>query len=244
MKKKLSIILSFILLLCACVTLCACNEKIDSFRIKAEVWYENYGTSYGSGIYEEGSEVTITATPKNGSTFLAWTKNSVVVSYDAIFKFESNNANSGTYIAIFTYPQMDRVSVLDATYINTTYFEEKERPQIETTINVGEDYEHLYLYETISADNVTTKNDIVFSLDANKKIYVEAILKYTYTTIIDGESTENSQTVKTYFEIQLELNNNILESTICHLNALDGMVGDATLKLSFELFNVEQEVEE
>ena len=85
MKKKLSIILSFILLLCACVTFCACDEKKDSFRVKAEVWYENYGTSYGSGVYEEGNEITITATPKNGSTFLAWIKNSVVVSYDAVY---------------------------------------------------------------------------------------------------------------------------------------------------------------
>ena len=118
------------------------------------------------------------------------------------------------------------------------------KAEIETIINIGEDYEHFNLYETISADNVTTKNNIIFSLDANKKIYVEVILNYTYTTIIEGEATQNTQSVKTYLEVQLDLNNNILESDEYKLKALDGMVGEATLKLTFDTFKVEQEVEE
>ena len=57
------------------------------------------GTASGGGEYEQGSSVTLTATPANGYRFIAWTENDEQISTDENFKFIADHDR--TLVAIF-----------------------------------------------------------------------------------------------------------------------------------------------
>ena len=59
------------------------------------------GEVSGGGIYQEGTECTLTATSNTGYTFMNWTENGEIVSTDATYVFFVN-ANR-TLVANFTY---------------------------------------------------------------------------------------------------------------------------------------------
>ena len=84
MKKYLKFVLCTILVAFVCPLLLACNEKPQSYSVNVNVWYSNYGFASGSDTYEEGEECSIVATPKNNSSFMAWMKENVIVSYESI----------------------------------------------------------------------------------------------------------------------------------------------------------------
>ena len=55
----------------------------------------------GAGRFEEGSNVTITATPNAGYSFTGWTKNGNAVSSSASYSFTLTEATAGAYVANF-----------------------------------------------------------------------------------------------------------------------------------------------
>ena len=57
------------------------------------------GTVTGGGVYEEGTEVTITAIPLNESMFVNWTENDIVVSEELTFTFTVTSDR--TFVAHF-----------------------------------------------------------------------------------------------------------------------------------------------
>lgn len=58
------------------------------------------GTASGGGEYEQGSSVTLTATPENGYRFIAWTENDEQISTDETFTFTADRDR--TLVAKFT----------------------------------------------------------------------------------------------------------------------------------------------
>ncbi|TSD67613.1 DUF3494 domain-containing protein [Inquilinus sp. KBS0705] len=60
------------------------------------------GVSTGAGLFAQGSDVTVTATPNTGYTFTNWTKNKVIVSTssDYLFKMAGNAALVANYAAV------------------------------------------------------------------------------------------------------------------------------------------------
>ena len=57
------------------------------------------GTASGGGEYEQGSSVTLTATPENGYRFIAWTENDEQISTDENYTFIADHDR--TLVAIF-----------------------------------------------------------------------------------------------------------------------------------------------
>lgn len=57
------------------------------------------GTASGGGEYEQGSSVTLTATPENGYRFIAWTENDEQISTDENYTFIADHDR--TIVAIF-----------------------------------------------------------------------------------------------------------------------------------------------
>ena len=66
------------------------------YTISAGVDPMNGGTVTGAGSYEEGSTVTLTATPKNGYRFVNWTENGEVVSTETTYSFTAEGDRSLT----------------------------------------------------------------------------------------------------------------------------------------------------
>lgn len=62
----------------------------------------NGGTTSGGGIYNAGSNITLTAAPTAGSTFINWTENGNVVSTSASYSFIVNSNRN--LVANFTAP--------------------------------------------------------------------------------------------------------------------------------------------
>lgn len=58
------------------------------------------GTASGGGEYEQGSSVTLTATPENGYRFIAWTENDEQISTDENYTFIADHGR--TIVAKFT----------------------------------------------------------------------------------------------------------------------------------------------
>ena len=60
----------------------------------------NAGTVTGAGIYDPGTQCTLTATANEGYTFINWTKNGTIVSSNASYSFTVTNV--ATYVANFS----------------------------------------------------------------------------------------------------------------------------------------------
>src|SRR6056297_1411369 len=89
LKSKLIILLVISLLLSSCTA----NTNIkDNPKAIVEIEYNSdYGTVSGSGEYEIGEEVELTATPKDGCKFVGWMENGKKISSDENFEITVRN---------------------------------------------------------------------------------------------------------------------------------------------------------
>lgn len=240
MKNKKSIILALMLLFTMCFSMFGCGPKPDRYNIVTNVWYSNYGTSYGGGTYDEGSTVTISALPKQDSQFMAWMKDNVIVSYDQEYSFEINSETTGTYTAIFNCPELElitlkRISFLDMYDEGSISF---------TTLNVdfyiGGSYKNLKQFFSTEITNKTEFDitDITFALNARNKIPAKVVLTYTTKTVIDGEETEIKLIQETLFKFEIDLNAETLVSDLCNLRLPSGILGEANVQFLFETLTV------
>lgn len=92
MKKKLSILLLSIFVI-PLVALFGCDEVL-SYPVYVYSSSTIYGSVAGTGTYDDGSTVTLTANAKQGSHFICWIyENSKQISNDATYKI-NNTLNS------------------------------------------------------------------------------------------------------------------------------------------------------
>lgn len=115
-KKLLSLILCF-LVGASTFLFSACDDDSSYHSILATSSNAiNCGDAVGSGNYKTNSMVVLTATPKNDNTFLAWTKNDLVVSSDAEYSFIASASTAGKYIALFSTSTFDYVLLNGVSY--------------------------------------------------------------------------------------------------------------------------------
>ena len=232
MKKRFGVFSLVAIILCSCFMFFGCGKEPNKYNVRATVWYANYGSVEGSGTYEEDSTCTLVASPKQNSTFLAWMKDNLVVSYDKEYSFKVSNETSGNYVAIFTLPSLDLVTPksvgFKTTLSNITSY------NLELKVGSSYDYLHILYSGAVTNEGQYGFPNIVLALPVNNKIICEANLTLAYSTEIEGEQTETSTTTKTYFELQLEE----LSSGELELRVPTGFVGDSKITLLFENFNV------
>lgn len=115
MRKKLSILLLAILIIPA-FALLGCGNA-TKYEITATRSDSTLGTVEGAGTFVDGSEVSLTATAKSTSAFVAWVFNGKILSQDNTYKitdtkngevvltstlkFNSNSSTQGNYTAVF-----------------------------------------------------------------------------------------------------------------------------------------------
>lgn len=245
MKKKTSILLSFIMLMCSVLVLSACQKIPEKYNVYVNVWYSNYGMAdivEDRNTFDEDTDCTITATPKQNSTFIAWIHENVVVSYESTYSFKVNNETSGTYTAIFTYPEPEFVTP-KFIYLQEEYTGDVIISSASLSLKMGSSYHllHEVFNDSIMESDNFSLTEPVLAFNSNNTIYCEANLTYTFDTIIDEEITPVDRTAQTYFEINLT---ELLSSTYS-LNLPDGISGNLEISLEFEeLVSITEEPED
>ena len=63
------------------------NFELLTYEVTVSVNEENFGVVTGSGTYNHGEEVSLTATPNEGYKFVNWTENDTIVSEEAEYTF-------------------------------------------------------------------------------------------------------------------------------------------------------------
>ncbi|MDB5111351.1 MAG: cell wall/surface repeat protein [Mucilaginibacter sp.] len=124
------------------------------------------GTTTGSGAYNAGSSVTVTATPNNTYTFGSWTENGNVVSTSASYTFPITV--SRTLVANFIL----NTYTLNVTAVNGAVAKNPNQPtynngttvQLTATANPG------YTFTSWSGDATGSVNPLTVTMDANKNI--------------------------------------------------------------------------
>lgn len=237
MKRKLSFVFASLMLCFVIITFFGCTKTPDKYNVNVNVWHSNYGYAYGEGTFDEGTEVTITAMPKQDSEFLAWMKENVIMSYESEYTFEINNESSGTYTAIFTCPQLELVNLKQIIF-SDTYESTDNFSTIDVNFSIGSSFRTLSEAYSTTIEDVTEFDitEIAFAFDCTEKIMVRVNLVYTLNTVIDEEETIIQSEAETLIEI--ELIENVFESEEFSLNLPSGINGTATAKFVFEAFSV------
>ncbi len=80
------------------------NFELLTYEVTVSVNEENFGTVTGSGTYNHGEEVTLTATANEGYKFVNWTENDTIVSEEAEYTFVmKGNRNLVANFELLTY---------------------------------------------------------------------------------------------------------------------------------------------
>lgn len=152
---------------------------------------EDWGTVTGGGQYQEGSSVTVTATPNEGYQFTAWQENGKQVSTDATYTFQVSGDRA--LVAVFA-----KASKLPEGYTEIQYLQSnKDISWIETNVKPTLDTKISVDIETLDAPT-TTNQYIVRSLGSIKSgstTYYYGFSIYWKTTAGTYASISNATSV-------------------------------------------------
>ncbi len=245
MKNFFCKVLSFVLIVCASLTMFGCDDNLKDYNVIVNVWYANYGTVYGTNTYKEKSEAEIKAVPKENYEFLAWMKNNVIVSYDSVYKFEVSKDTAGTYIAIFDCPKLELVTLKGITF-DQEYSLASSIVDMNIDVSIGQTYD--FQTTILSTTEMDTKDfeitDIVTALNYREPIFAVVNLSYTITTIVDEEETQTI--IKTQTIIQIDLKSDDFVSQVFDVNIPESLKDEtsfAKIQFSFEQFKVEKDTD-
>lgn len=247
MKNKKYFLFAVLLMFTMCFSLFGCGPAPDRYNIVVNVWYSNYGTTYGGGTYDEGTTITINATPKQDSKFIAWMKENVVVSRDMDYSFKVNAETTGTYTAIFSCPELELVTLKNITFTDEYQEDCLEFSNLNAEFLIGGTFKTLKQAYVTDIDETTDFEitETVFALNCRAKIPAKVILKYLTTTVIDEEEVEVELVMETQLELEVDLNAETLTSNPYTINLPTGIKGTVTAQFTFEKLTppVEEETE-
>ena len=175
-------------------TICICffyqgvyarNWYIDDFTItNATPQYNinvvannaSWGTVTGGGTYDQGANVTISATPNSGYNFLKWTKDGTEVSTNASYSFTATE--NATYTAVFGeqsvnyYTITAEASPLEAALVEGggTYAE-GETVMLAVSPNMGWIFDQWQDGNTDNPRTITVTGDATYTAECSQMTY-------------------------------------------------------------------------
>lgn len=192
--------------------------SVSSYPVTAFPSSAVYGFTSGNGTYAEGETVTLTATAKQGSCFIAWVyQNSKLVENGNNFKisnqtdsaqkitksiltFKINSANQGRYTAVF---DEEKIMYAKFTSWRITTDPTKTPDQVENAIDPVLMTATLNFSQGISSTNLTS----IYSVE-NKEI--KENLLYKPENITEVLKLEDSAKRHIYASAQFNYNNKIM----------------------------------
>ena len=151
------------------------NFDIEVLTINATAVPAIGGIVSGDGLYDYGTTCTLSATPRNGYTFLRWSKNGVVVSTDPTYTFTVRE--DGDYVALFTNRAVyiNAVTTRDGgEVIGDGVYEEGETVTLSVVPNDD------YIFESWTENGVVVSTEPTFSFVAMEdRNFVANLRNYT-----------------------------------------------------------------
>lgn len=164
------------------------NFSLNSYTISASVNPENSGSITGTGEYDHGTSVTLTATANEGHTFINWTEGDTEVSTNASYTFIATD--NRTLVANFSVH-----SYTISAYVN---------PEGAGTISGAGEYDHGTLVTLTAIANegytfinwteggIEVSSDASYSFTATVNRFLVANFSLNIYTISVSVSPENS----------------------------------------------------
>ena len=223
----------------SCFTLTACGETLEKYNVEVDVWYQRYGHASGAGTFEENSDVTINAEPINGSTFIAWMKDNIIVSYEAKYTFKMSQKTSGAYTAIFTSPQLE-LAILKSVDFVDEYQTALEITEVQFEIGLSSnswDNPKTAMKQVVDkAKKEYTEFENIVAVDFRNPVCLTLNLYYTYTETIEGQASSTKISHgPLYYSIPLTTENLVSNEIV--VVSPESLEGSATLKLTFEILS-------
>ena len=164
----------------------AIEENILQYNINVEANNPTWGTVTGGGVYEQGENVTITATPNEGYIFLQWTKDGNIVSNETSYSFTASE--DATYVAVFGEPAvnyytiMTDLSPVEAGWIDGAgIYAEGETVTLTAYTNMG------WIFDEWSDGNTDNPRTITVTGDAT---YIGIFSQMTFTINVSAQPAE------------------------------------------------------
>lgn len=209
MKKK---ILSFLLVAVLTIfgfALGGCGEKYNKYDVSAYVFGAKYGDVVGGNdTYLEGTKVTIKAVPKTTisqtpNRFICWVHDDKVVSTEAEYSFVVDLNTAGIYIALFESPDLEYVFLNDISFSYGTfdYGIESDTALSDFSLKLGYNERELTqvysldedaigrLSQQILKEEIYEGDELPFTFNKTKDIYIQVDLKYTRGELVYTSST-------------------------------------------------------
>lgn len=227
-----------------------CSSSLDKFEISTQINGAIFGKVENvDGVYDEGTSLTIKATPKEGNTFFCWLHDGKVASTSAEYTFIVNEETSGTYLALFECPDLEYISIFDFEFTNgVTSNDDIPTELTSLIISIGYSQNELYDVYKLEEDSLAeTTVSIPF-----ETIYEEALLPYAFDKTQDlyiklsliynrGEIEYMSETITVFPKTQI--GESISQFTLTNFNeainplnenlVLDGS-SECTITINFE----------
>ena len=145
------------------------------------------GTTSGGGSVDDGSSVTVVATPNAGYTFASWTAGGAVVSSAASYTFTAtaDRALVANFTAIPTYTvSTSSTPAAGGTTTGGGAFLSGANATVAATPNAG----YVFIKWTVGATQVSTSASYTFSVTANKSLVANFVVAGQAKTIATSAS--------------------------------------------------------
>ena len=145
------------------------------------------GTVSGAGKYEQGSSVTLTATPENGYLFVGWTENNEQISTDESFNFivDRDRTLAANFVPITQPTYTINVS---ATAGGTASGEGEYEQGSSVTLTATPTSEYLFIGWTENGEQVSSDESFTFVVEQDRTFVAnfEQISNPTYTVQVNA----------------------------------------------------------
>jgi len=133
------------------------NFSLIEYDITAMVYPEEAGTVTGAGTYNYGTTVTLTATANEGYTFVSWSENNEVVSFEPTISFTATGDRELlAYFSTNSYEVMAYAVPEEGGSISGTgYYNHGATATLTATANEGYTFESWYEYGVMVSDEAT-----------------------------------------------------------------------------------------
>ena len=184
---------------------------IEAYDVEVSLNPENAGSVTGTGIYKQGDNVTLIASPKEGYKFINWTENGEVVSEEAEYSFtiisdrdlaanfelltykvtaSVNNENFGTVTGSGNYKHGDNVkltAVSKAGYVFVNWTENGEvvSEEAEYSFTITTDRDLVANFVSTESISEISSSMNIYPNPVNDKLYIETEVEVEKLVVYD-----------------------------------------------------------